>query len=331
MDRTNIVKLAVDAIEGKVSGNFSVDQTSETLREALIEANGGSTKVNFKTFQRGNALFDIVEEIIPYITKEGLTGNEFFMEMVDYRNLALGDEIEYWAEDNSTFIVADAANGTQGIRRQRLNVGENVKVKTQLKVIKVYEELNRLLAGRVDFNVFIDKVGESMTKDVFADIYNTFNGISATTAGLNSTYVISGAFAEDDLIELIEHVEASTGKTAKIIGTKTALRKVTTAEIADEAKSDKYNVGYYGKFNGTDMVGVKQQHKVGTDTFILDNSKVYVIASDDKPIKVTDEGEGLLSTTDPLQNGDLTQEYLYGQMIGVGLLVNGKLGVYTIS
>ena len=36
------------------------------------------------------------------------------MEMVDYRNLALGDEIEYWAEDNSTFIVADAANGTQG-------------------------------------------------------------------------------------------------------------------------------------------------------------------------------------------------------------------------
>ena len=331
MDRTNIVKLAVDAIKGRVSGNFSKEQTSDTLRQALVEANGGSTKINFKTFQRGNALFDIIEEIIPYITKEGLTGNEFFMEMVEYRNLALGDEIEYWAEDNSTFIVADAANGTQGIRRQRLNVGENVKVKTQLKVVKVYEELNRLLAGRVDFNVFVDKVGEAMTKDVFADIYNTFNGISATTAGLNSTYVISGTFDEDDLIELVEHVEAATGKISKIIGTKTALRKVTTAEVSDEAKSDKYNVGFYGKFNGTDMVSVKQQHQVGTDTFILDNSKVYVIASDDKPIKVTDEGEGLLSTTDPLQNGDLTQEYLYGQMIGVALLVNGKLGVYTIS
>lgn len=331
MDKTNIVKLAVDAIEGKVSGNFSVDQTSETLREALIEANGGSTKVNFKTFQRGNALFDIVEEILPYITKEGLTGNEFFMELCDYRNLALGDEIEYWAEDNSTFIVADAANGTQGIRRQRLNIGENVKVKTQLKVVKVYEELNRLLAGRVDFNTFVDKVGEAIVKSTFTDVYNTFNGITAATAGLNSTYVISGTFDEGELVELVEHVEAATGKTAKIIGTKTALRKVTTAEISNEAKSDKYNVGYYGKFNGTDMVSVKQQHKVGTDTFVLDDSKVYVIASDDKPIKVTDEGEGLLSTTDPLQNGDLTQEYLYGQMIGVGLLVNGKIGVYTIS
>lgn len=331
MDKMNVVKLAIDAIQHKVAGNYSDTQTSDTLRQALIDANGGSTELNIKTFYRGNALFDIIEEIIPYVTKEGLTGNEFFMQMVDYRNLKLGDKNEFWTEDKSEFIIADAAQGTQGIRRQRLNAGEKVSVATKLKVVKVYEELNRLLAGRVDFNTFIDRVGGAMTKKILEDIYTAFSGITTTTAGLNSTYVKAGSFSEETLLELVEHVEATTGKTAKIIGTKTALRKITTATVADEAKSDMYNIGFYGKFNGVDMVAVKQQHKVGTDTFILDNSKVYVIASDDKPIKVIDEGDGLLVQTNPLDNADMTQEYLFGQAYGVALMFNDKIGVDTIS
>lgn len=331
MDKLNVIKLMVDAIEGKVEGNFSAEQTTKTLREAMIEANGGSTVVNYKTFHRGTPLFEIIEEIIPYIAKDGLTGNEFFMELVDYKNLKLGDQNEFWAEDKSEFIVADAANGTQGIRRQRLNAGQKVTISTQLKVVKVYEELNRLLSGRVDFNTFVDKIGKALAQKTLHCVYDAFAGITSSTAGLNSTYVISGTYAEDDLLGLIEHVEASTGMTAKIIGTKTALRKVNTATVSDEAKSDLYNVGYYGKFNGTDMIAVKQQHKAGTDTFVLSDSTIYVIAGDDKPIKVVDEGEGLLSVTDPLQNADFTQEYLAGMMIGVGLLFNEKIGVYTLS
>ena len=88
MDRLQIVKLATDMIQNKVSGNFAdASKNSEALIEALIEANGGSSKINPKTFHRGNALFDIVEEIIPAITEEGLKGDEFFMELVEYRNL----------------------------------------------------------------------------------------------------------------------------------------------------------------------------------------------------------------------------------------------------
>ena len=331
MDKNQIVKIAIGAIQNKIPDKYSGENTSDALRNALIEANGGETKLNIKTFHRGNALFEIIEELIPYIAHEGLTGDEFFMAMVEYRNLKLGDMNEFYTEDKSEFIVADAANGTQGIRRQRLNAGEKTSVQTQLKVVKVYEELNRLLAGRVDFNTFVDKVGEAMTKKLREDIYNTFKGITETTAGLNSTYVKTGTADENRILELIEHVEASTGKTAKIIGTKMALRKVPNAIVSDEAKSDMYNIGHYGKFNGTEMVQVKQQHQVGTDTFILDNDTIYIIASDDKPIKVVDEGEGLLGAKDPLQNADLTQEYLYGQMYGVALLFNEKIGIYKFS
>ena len=243
VDKSNFIRMALDTMRGGVSGNFSAADTSESIRQALIEANGGSTTINFKTFHRGNQLYDLIEELIPHIAEEGLRGDEFFFNMVDYRNLAEGDAPDFWTEDKSEFIVADVANGTQGIRRQRLNAGENVTIKTTPRAVKVYEELRRLLAGRVDFTTFVDKVSKAITREMRSDIYTAFSGITAATAGLNDTYVISGTFEEGKLLALIEHVEAKTGKVAKIIGTKAALRKITTAVLSDEAKSDLYNLG----------------------------------------------------------------------------------------
>lgn len=331
-DRLTVLKLATDMIKGRIDSNFSdASKNSEALVEQLIELNGGNKELDFKRFHRGNPVFDIIEEIIPVIVHEGLTGDEFFFNLVDYRNIALGDDIDFWTEDKAEFVVADAAYGTSGIRRQRLGAMEKYNVKTQLKIIKVYEELKRLMAGRVDFNTFIRKAGEAMTREIRQDTYTVFNGVSTTTKGLNSTYVKSGTYSEDTLLELIDHVEASNSATATIMGTKSALRKVSTAVVSDEAKSDLYNTGYYGKFNGTNMIYLPQRHKAGTDTFLLDNSKIYVFAGVDKPIKVVNVGEGILSANDPLQAADFTQNYLYGQEVGVGLVFNTKQGFYTLS
>ena len=327
----DMLKLALDTMQGRVKGDFSAHDKSESIREALIEANGGSTVINFKTFHRGNKVFDFVEELIPYIVEEGLKGDEFFFDMVDYRNIADGDAIEFVSEDKTEFLVAEIANGTQALRRQRLDAGESVTIKTSVYGIKVYEELRRLMAGRVDFNTFIDKVSKAVVKSQREAIFTAFNGISATTAGLNDTYVISGTFDEEKLLELIEHVEARTGMTAKIIGTKTALRKVKNADMCDQAKSELYNIGYYGKFYGTDMVALKQLHKDGTDSFLLDNSKLYVIAADDKFIKFVNEGEGMIINGDPYTNMDMTQEYTYIQSWGIAVMFNSVMGIYTIT
>lgn len=329
--KNDFIKLALDAMNGRVAGEYSAHDTSESIREALIEANGGSTTINMKTFHRGNALFDMIEELMPHIVEEGLTGDEMFFELVDYRNTAEGDAIEFIAEDNSEFIMAEIANGTQALRRQRLGDGESIVVKTAPHGIRVYEELRRLMAGRVDFNTFIDRVAKSAVKAQRNAIYAAFNGISAATAGLNDTYVTGGTFNEEDLLELIEHVEAKTGMSAKIVGTKSALRKVTTAVVSDEAKSDLYEIGHYGRFYSTPMVAMKQVHKAGTDEFMLDNNKLYIIATGEKPIKMVSEGEGLIVNGDPTSNQDLTQEYTYIQSWGVGVMFNSVMGVYTIA
>ena len=328
--KNEVLKLGIDAIRGNVSGEFTKADLAQGFVEGLIELNGGSTKLTPKSF-RNPEMFALIEEIIPYIVREGLQGDEFFMNLVDYRSIPDGDMNEFWTEDNSLLLVGNIADGSQAVRRQRLGAGTKVSIPTQLKAIRVYEEMRRLMAGRVDFNTLIDRVGASFTQEIRNDIYKLFCGITASTAGLSETYVKSGSFDEDALLELIDHVEASTGKPATIFGTRKALRKIETAVMSEEANNDYYNAGFMGKFNGVPMVRVKQVHKVGSEEFMMDDNKIWVIAADEKPIKMVNEGDSMLIEKEVTENADLTREYCYMERYGLGTIFNEKMGIYTFA
>jgi hypothetical protein len=328
-----LIKLAIDAMRNKVTvpEEFSANDSAEVLRQAFVELNGGSTKLDIKRMRRNPEMFEILEVLIPTIIQEGLKGDEFFMNLVEYRNIALGDDEQFWSEDNSLFLVSDVSEGNMGIRRQRLDVGSYVTIPRTLKAIKFYEELNLLLSGRVDWNKFVDRVSKSMNNKIYTDIYNLLAGITVSTTGMSSNYFQSGSYSEDTLLGLIEHVEAAMGQPATIFGTRTALRKVTTASIAEVAKLDLYNVGYYGKFNGTPMIMARQRHNIGLETFVLDDTKVFIIAGGDKPFKVVDEGVGYIDDGSVLDNADQTKEYVYTQRYGAGTILTGRMGIYDIS
>lgn len=174
-------------------------------------------------------------------------------------------------------------------------------------------------------------VGKAFTNQIALDALACLNNISASTAGLSDKYVKSGSFTTANMDEIIDHVEAASGASAKICGTRGALKKVADAVVSNEAKDDIYNFGYYGKYSGTPMLRMKQAHKPGTDVFALSNTKVFVIAGDDKPIKIVNEGTGIMNVKEATDNADLTQEYVYIQPVGVGLVLNSKIGVYDIN
>lgn len=337
MNQNEVIKLALDTMQNRVSGNFSTQDGSEALRQAFIEANGGSDKITAKTYRDHPEVFQLIEEIMPLMIQEGLKGDEFFFNMVDYRNIAEGDQNRFWTEDNSDLIVAKIADGSTSIRRQRLDVGQYVTIDTEMRAIKVYEEWNRLLSNRSDFNTLTDRLSRSFIRNQRNEIMAAFESMSADTIGLNSTYVKTGTFSAATLRELIDHVEAATGEQATIIGTKSGLGKImddapnAVALAANSMKEDMYNLGYAGKFYGTPMVSVKQVHKIGTDEFALNDNKIYVMAGSDKPIKMVTEGEGLMIATDAMSNADLTREWLYGEKYGLGIICNQKMGIYTLS
>ena len=335
IDMNELTRVAVDGYKGSVE-KFSVKQSQDLLREALIEANGGKTTLDFKAMRHGQGaeVFAIIEELIPVVINEGLVGDEFFMNLVEYRNLAEGDQNNFLVEDNNLFVVANAADGTQAIRRQRLGGVSETKIPTQLKVVRIYEELNRILAGRVDFNDIVAKVAESFRRDMLDSIYALWSNATAAQMGGETFFPAAGAYSESAMLTLVEHVEAAAGgKPATIIGTKAALRNLQESIQSEMAKSELHTLGYYGTWLGTPCFAIPQRHQVGSTNFLMNDKVLTVIAGDQKPIKVVREGEGLMHMGDPFDNMDLTQEYLYGEKMGMGLLLaggNAGIGRYTI-
>lgn len=328
-EMNDIVRVAIDAYRGNVQ-KYSQGQSMELLHQALIDANNGSTVVDYRAIRDGkcNGLFTLVEEILSRTVVEGLQGDEFFNSMVEFRNVAEGDKNVFVIEDSDLFFVAEAANGTQGIRRQRLGGRQEISMPTKTYVVKIYEEMNRVLAGRVDFNYMISKVAESFSKQLLENIQAMWNAATADDFGGTTYFPAAGTYDEESLLDVIAHVEAASGgKTATIIGTKKAVRKLAPSIQGDESISDMYNQGYYGKFYGSPVIVVPQRHKVGSVEFTMPDNVLTILASDERPIKCVYEGNPLVIMGEPTSNGDLTYEYLYSERYGLGIVTNGNTGI----
>lgn len=218
-EMNEIVRLAVDAYHGTQT-KYSVGESMDTLHQALVAANNGSTILNYKDIRDGKCvgLFTLIEEILSRTVVEGLQASDYFNSLVEYRNVALGDKNLFYVEDSNLFTVADAADGTQGIRRQRLGGMSETSIPTSFKVVKIYEELNRVLSGQVDFNRFIQKVSESFQKKILDDIYSLWISATADDFGGTTYFPAAGAYDEDTLLDLISHVEAAAnGRPATIM------------------------------------------------------------------------------------------------------------------
>lgn len=328
----DIVKLALDAYHGKASGNYSHSDNMQALREALIDANGGSTKMDYKKIRDGkcSGLFTIMEEILNVTTNEGIRGDELFMNMVDYRNIGVGDENLFYIPDNSYFMVSELAEGSQAIRRQRLTGGTKIPVPTHVFGLKIYDELNRVLSAQIDFNEMIDRVNKSYIQKTRNEILTLWNGLAEKDLGA-TYYPTKGTYDEGKLLDLVAHVEAETGLNATIYGTKKGLRKLQIASLSDEGKSDLYNIGYLGKFYGTPVVAMRQLHKLGTNDFLLDDDKIYVMASGDRPIKYVTAGDPTILMGNPSDNADFTQEFTYIDSHGIAFVPADKFGIYETS
>lgn len=328
-DIKDIVKVAVDARKGCVE-KYSYGQSQELIRKALIEANNGSTTLNYRDIRDGkcNGLFALLEELLSKTVVEGLQDDAYFMALVDFRNVAEGDSPLFVVKDKNLFVVAEAADGTQGIRRQRLGGAVEAEIPTSLKVVRIYEELNRVLSGRVDFNEMVDLVAESFKQKLLNDIYGLWETVTAAQLGGTTYFPAAGTYSETDLLDVIAHVEAAAGgKTATLIGTKKAIRALIPSIKGDEYNSDNYNLGYAGKFYGSPVVVIPQRHEPGTTNFIFADDVITIIAGDDKPIKCVYEGDPIVLMGDPMQNADFTQEYFYAEKYGLGIVTAGNNGI----
>lgn len=319
-----LVKLALDMRKGKIT-QYTKEEANEVLRQELIELNGGSDKLNPKSFRKHPEMFEIMEQILDTAISEGLTDQ--FADFVETVELNWGDTQVFTLPENRLFNVSVVADGNGDIRRERLD-STDVTVRTKTYAVAIYEELHRILAGRVSFDRMIDGVARSYNNKIQTEIYNA---IYNSYDQLNATYRATGTFTEATLNDLIAHVEASTNAESMILGTKSALAKIDPTRISDIMLDERNRMGYMGIYNGTPLVEIKQGHRSGTNDFAIDNNFLIVAPNGLEPfVKLILEGDSLIEEVMEGRN-DMQREYRFIKKAGFAVLASENYAIYRLS
>lgn len=331
-DINNVAQVATDLYNNKLQ-QFSADEGNSLIYKALVAANNGKTYFDIRDVRDGKCakLFALIETIIKKNVVDGLNGNEWFMQLVETRIVNEGDKPEFRVEDANWYTVSRVSGGNQAVRRQRITGTERVTIPTSWHIVKIFEEMERIMSGETNMAECIRDVARSFQQNIWQDVAAAWQGLTQAQFG-GATYDVTGSWDETKMINLIQHVEAKSGQNAAVYGTMLGLSKMASGVEATSAKEDMYNIGYYGKFRGTNTIKVAQQHKLGTDDFLFNDNVLSVLAGPVKPIKLVIEGNPLVNLSSYFDNQDLTQDYVYGQKYGVGYVMgNGAMGRYTIS
>lgn len=329
----DVAQVAADITNGRSLQGYSTEDGNKLVYDALVDANNGKTYLDPRDLRDGkcSALFALIETIIKKTVVEGVKGDPFLSKLVETRVVNAGDKPIFRIKDANWYTVSEVSGGNQALRRQCITGTEEVTIPTRWHAVKVYEEMERLLANIANMSEIISDVSASFQEDIWQQIAVIWQGLTQEQIG-GTVYDITGSWDEEAMLKLIQHVEAKSGQTAAIYGTMLGLSKMTSGVAADSAKEDMYNIGYYGKFRGTNAIKVPQRHKIGTDDFLFNDKVLTVLAGPVKPVKLVIEGNPLINLGSFFDNQDLTQDYVYGQKYGVGYVAaEGVIGRNTLS
>lgn len=331
----DLVKLCVDTVRNRVQNyGKSTEQASEVIRKAFSEIMG-TDKPTYKDVRRHKeAVFEILEEVLANTVINGVNEDEFFMQFADVRNVALGDSLEFYVEDNSLLVASELAGNHWNITRQKLDAGNAFTVKTKAFGLAVYADFMAFMAGRVDFPALVAKVARAIQDKLYQEVAASF--ASASTY-LPAEFKATGTYTEDQLIDIASHVEAASGTAPIIVGTRKALAKVTAgldaAYMSDRTKDQLNNTGRVTVYNGLTLVQLPTVHKANSFEFAYNDNQLLILPSgDNKPVKVVYEGDAIVKeVSDGLTNMDMSLEYKFMTKFGTELVFNTLFGVYNLA
>ena len=331
--KKELVKLCVDTVNNRVQ-NFSTHQADEAIRKAFFEILG-TDKPTYKDMRKHKVeVFEILEEVLDQTIINGVNENNFFMQFAEVRNVALGDALEFYVPDNTLLVASELAGNHWSITRQKLDVGTSFTVKTKAFGLAVYADFLQFLAGRVDFAGLVAKVGKAMDDRISQEVATSFY---AASAYLPSEFKATGTYDETKLMDLVAHVEATSGATPMVVGTRKALARVIgsvpVANYSEGMKNQLNTQGVLEYVNGVPMVQLPTVHKINTFDFAYDDNKLLVLPMTDvKPIKIVFEGDSLVKeVSDGTDNMDMSLEYKFISRFATAVVFNTLYAEYTLS
>lgn len=322
-------------------GDFSLHIDNEKLSKADLE-NYLREKINkeilqgktlFQAYRRNNlVLFEIMEEITNITIGENVLNSPFIDAFVEVKNRALGDKTAFYSE-GGLLSVASFAGNHWDTNRQAIDVGQEVTLPSEWVYIHCYDDLERFLLGINGLERIMDKIYKSTNKYIQDRLYAQFQNVANSVP----TEFAKSGNSEEAVGALVDLVQAAGGYgSITIAGTKGALRKLATTVpdkmFSDSQKEAKANTGSIGTWEGNNLMVIPQTLKSGTFTLALDDSKIFIMGGDVKPIKLEFIGDTRSDIdTEGKKNNDASVDVQIQTKLGMGLLLPPYFGVFTFA
>lgn len=287
----------------------------------------------YQAYRRNNiVLFEIMEEIVNVTISNDVLNCPFIENFVEFKNRALGDKTAWYSEGKNFLTVASFAGNHWDTNREALDNGEEFTLPKEWIFIHVYDELERFLLKITSLEKLTDVIYKSFNKYIKDRLYVQFQSIANSVP---SEFSKSGN-SEEAVGELCDLVQAAGGYSAlTIAGTKAALRKlagiVPDKYFADSQREAKANTGTIAEWEGNKLMVIPQTLKAGTFELALDDSMLFIMGADVKPIKLEFIGDTRTQEVrDGRINNDMTLELQVQTCLGMGMIIPSAFGVFTL-
>lgn len=325
---------------------ISAAEANETLKRFCIEELGLTEKATEREIkralksQKGQELFQVIEEILDEKIATGWKDDEFFDQFVEIRNLADGDKNEFWTQKDIILNLEKVSGDHHDLLLQKLNEGESRSIPTSVYGIKVGAFIREFVLGRKNWSEFTDAVAKAFVNEVkntvYAEFMNAGNHIPPT-AQFNKTGALTAA-TKDTFDTLLEDVSmANDGAPVVIMGTKTALKNLNALSDvnwrADSQKESVAHSGMLGDYEGTVLIEVPNRFaKNDTSRKLVDGTKLFIMPLVDlKPVKFVDGGETTLEVSNIGATMDDRQTYEVQRRMGVGTIITRYFGTWSLQ
>lgn len=249
--------------------------------------------------------FDVIEEEVDWTVTTGLSEQEWFNTLTNYKNLAEGDENLFVNDTDDTILsIARMGKRHHDSILQRLPQGETYSVPTDLYGAAVGMHIDLYLLGREDWGKLINAITKSFIEMfqqiIFAELNNAASQLPVQT-GFIETGALNAANRKK-FNKVLQNVSVANGNApVVIVGTMVALEElenlIKIEWIAASQKEDKAAMGRLGNYGRYQLVEIPQKfarNDVTTD--IYDDTKLWFFASgDDKLVDFIDVGETLIT------------------------------------
>lgn len=322
---TNLQKLSLDVCRGSVE-KYSTKDGSDAIRKQILDAMGTDEWDIYKFQQNKFEVYRILSEAITVALAE-LTLQKY-NDWVEYKDLALGDTVEFYVPNADLFEVGYVADGTNQMRRQRIT-NKKLAMTGFPMGIKIYEEFLSFMMGRVDWQEMVSRTAASLdyklSEIIIKQIESAYNG-------LDSKYVKTGSYNETELLDLVQRVEAKTGQKCTIFGSKKALARIrqgASTILSSTDKEDLRNHGFVTVIHGTAVVEIPQVLDKN-DNYALKDDMLFVIPTGStKMVKLGFEGDAYIyEVNDPATRMDQQIEYMVTRKVQIGVCKSNFYGVY---